>query len=115
MAQGDAGRRRRRPGAKGRGQDDAALTEGERAGLRRQARAWLAADLDTWRRRAIDGNPRDRADAAAALRHWQGDADLAGVRHPWSLLRLPADERRLWQRLWADVDKLLQKASKTGT
>jgi hypothetical protein len=41
-------------------------------------------------------------------------ADLSGVRHPWSLLRLPADERRQWQKLWADVDGLLKKASKSG-
>jgi hypothetical protein len=32
------------------------------------------------------------------------------VRHPRSLLRLPADERRHWQQLWADVDALLQRA-----
>jgi tetratricopeptide (TPR) repeat protein len=85
-----------------------------RAALRRQALTWLRADLEVLGREAADGNPRDRADAAAALRHWQGDADLAGVRHPWSLLRLPADERRHWQKLWADVDELLKKASKTG-
>jgi tetratricopeptide (TPR) repeat protein len=100
--------------AAGRGQDAAALAEGERAGLRRQAGAWLAADRDAWRRRVIDGNPRDRADAQAALRHWQRDADLNSVRHGWSLLGLPADERRQWQRLWADVETLCNKASKTG-
>jgi hypothetical protein len=48
------------------------------------------------------------------LRHWQGDGDLSSARHPWSLLRLPADERHSWQKLWADVDELLKKASKTG-
>src|SRR5262249_10084254 len=71
-----------------------------------QALAWLMADRDTWHRRVLDGNPRDRADAAAALRHWRRDADLAGVRHPWSLLRLPDEERRGGQKLWADVDAL---------
>jgi hypothetical protein len=75
---------------------------------------WLRADLGVRAREAADGNPRDRADAAAALRHWQGNAALVGVRHPWSLLRLPADERRPWQQLWADVDELLKKASKAG-
>ena len=92
--------------AAGRGQDAAARAE------RKQALAWLGADLDAWSRQTIDGNPRDRADAAAALRHWQGDADLRGVRHPWSLLRLPGDERRRWQTLWAEVDELLKKAAK---
>jgi tetratricopeptide (TPR) repeat protein len=100
--------------AAGRGQDADALAERERPELRRQAGTWLGADLEAWRLRILDGNPRDRADGAAVLRHWQGDAALVGVRHPWSLLRLPADERRPWQKLWADVDELLQKASKAG-
>src|SRR5262249_56011007 len=90
----------------GEGEDAADLGNKERARLRKQALAWLMADRDTWHRRVLDGNPRDRADAAAALRHWRRDADLAGVRHPWSLLRLPDEERRGWQKLWADVDAL---------
>jgi hypothetical protein len=40
--------------------------------------------------------------------------DFLGVRHSWSLLRLPADERRQWQKLWADVDELRGKAGKEG-
>ena len=98
--------------AAGRGQDATALGQCERAELRRQAGSWLGADLDAWRRRTIDGNPRDRADEAMC--YWQGGAGLVAVRHPWSLLRLPADERRQWQRLWAAVDDLLTKASKAG-
>ena len=75
---------------------------------------WLRADREGWARQTLDGNPRDRADAAEILRHWQGDADLTNVRHPWPLSRLPADERRLWQKLWAGVDDLLTKACKPG-
>jgi tetratricopeptide (TPR) repeat protein/tRNA A-37 threonylcarbamoyl transferase component Bud32 len=97
--------------AAGQGRDAAALAAAERSDLRWQARAWLRADLDAWRRRVTDGNPRDRADAAATLRHWNQNPYLAGVRHRWSLLRLPADERRQWQKLWADVDALLRKAA----
>jgi hypothetical protein len=82
------------------------LADEERARLREQTLDWLRADRDAWRRRVGDGNPRDRDDAAAPLRHWQGDPDLLGVRHPWSLLRLPAEERRQWQKLWADVEAL---------
>jgi tetratricopeptide (TPR) repeat protein len=100
--------------AAGQGEDAAGLEEKERARLRKQAQEWLRADLDAWRRRVLDGNPCDRADAAASLRHWQGDADLVGVRHPWSLLRLPADERRQWRQLWTDVDELLTKAGRSG-
>jgi hypothetical protein len=55
-----------------------------------------------------------RAAAGATLTHWQGDADLRGIRHPWPLLRLPAEERRQWQKLWAEVDALLRKAVGEG-
>jgi hypothetical protein len=96
--------------AAGQGRDAAALAAAERTELWRQARAWLRADLDAWRRRLTDGNPRDRADADAAVHHWQRDPDLSSVRHPWSLLRLPAEERRHWQKLWADVAALANRA-----
>jgi Flp pilus assembly protein TadD len=96
--------------AAGRGQDAAGLEEKERARLRKLARDWLEADLKAWARK-LDGKPakvvRDRA--ATALRHWEQDADLSGVRHPWSLLRLPAEEQRQWQKLWADVDALRER------
>jgi tetratricopeptide (TPR) repeat protein/tRNA A-37 threonylcarbamoyl transferase component Bud32 len=96
--------------AAGQGGDAAVLADGERAALRRQAWTWLRADLDAWQRCLRDGNPRDSADAAAALRHWQANPDLGGVRHPWSLMRLPAEERRPWQALWADVAALAVRA-----
>ena len=100
--------------AAGQGQDAAALSTDERTGLRRQALAWLQADLNAWQRGVLDGNPRDRADADDLLRARQWEPALATVRHPWSLLRLPPDERRQWQKLWADVEALLKKASKIG-
>jgi serine/threonine-protein kinase len=96
------------------GRDAATFADGERAALQQQASSWLRAQLDAWRRRVRDGNPRDGADAAGALRHWQRNPNLSRVRHPWALLRLPGDERRQWQKLWADVEALQQKASKTG-
>jgi hypothetical protein len=43
------------------------------------------------------------------LKHWLDDTDLAGVRDPKELEKLPAEEREAWQKLWADVDALLQK------
>ena len=36
--------------------------------------------------------------------------DLSGGRPPRSRLRLPADERRPWQKPWADMNELLGKA-----
>jgi hypothetical protein len=43
---------------------------------------------------------------------WQTNADLAGIRDPDALGKLPDDERQQWQRLWSDVDALLERASK---
>jgi tetratricopeptide (TPR) repeat protein/tRNA A-37 threonylcarbamoyl transferase component Bud32 len=94
--------------------DDAPRDDKDRASLRARALDWLRADLAAWTKLLDGGNPPDRPAVRARLHHWQTDAELSGVRHPWSLLRLPADECRQWQQLWADVGELLTKASKPG-
>jgi hypothetical protein len=35
------------------------------------------------------------------LHHWQQDSDLAGVRDPAALAKMPEAERAEWQKLWA--------------
>jgi tetratricopeptide (TPR) repeat protein len=85
----------------GEGSDAARLGEPERAGLRRQALAWLRADLDLWTKLFQGGKSVD-----GALSVWQTDTALGGVRGPAVLAKLPADERASWQRLWADVAAL---------
>jgi hypothetical protein len=47
--------------------------------------------------------------AQRTLRHWQRDADLAGVRDKEALAGLPADERAQWDKLWAEVADLLRR------
>jgi hypothetical protein len=44
------------------------------------------------------------------LHRRQGDAYLAGIRDAKELAKLPADERRAWEKLWADVAALAKKA-----
>jgi hypothetical protein len=78
--------------------------------LRQQALTWLRADLGAWTKR-LDS---DRRTVEEALRHWQTEDALSGVRHPWSLLRFPDEERRQWQKLWTEVNELLRQASRTG-
>jgi hypothetical protein len=91
--------------ASGRGEDDPAPDEA-RARFRAQALAWLRADLTAWRRQ-----PQARAPLVVqAFRHWQADPDLAGVRDEAALKALPDDERKDWQALWAEVDRLLKRA-----
>jgi tetratricopeptide (TPR) repeat protein len=95
----------------GKGQDAATIKAEERTGLRDQARGWLRADLALWAK-SFDGKPAPAvwAQAANTLRHWQQDADLAGVRDRDALGKLPVEERTAWQKLWADVEALRQRA-----
>jgi hypothetical protein len=97
--------------AAGQGKDAAKLDAKERARWRRKALDWLRADLEAWRKALDEGKPSDRAKALAALRHWQQDADLAGLRDEKALAGLPTDERDACRKLWADVAALVQKAT----
>ena len=54
------------------------------------------------------GDP-DRPKMAETLAHWKADADLAGVRDPEALAKLPEAERTAWRTFWEDVDKLSAK------
>jgi hypothetical protein len=47
------------------------------------------------------------------MQHWQGDADLTGVRGPEALSHLPEAERQEWQKLWEDVAALRRRARAT--
>jgi hypothetical protein len=46
------------------------------------------------------------------LGRWQRDPAFAGVRGPDALAKLPAPEREVWRRLWADVATLAQAEEK---
>ena len=45
------------------------------------------------------------------VQHWRSNGDFAGVRGNDALARIPAEERKEWERLWAEVDALLRRAS----
>jgi serine/threonine-protein kinase len=92
----------------GRGKDAAGLDEQARARWRRQALAWLQADLAWWGREETTDTPQGRTAARQALRRWRQGSDLAGVRGA-ALERLPAKEQAAWRKLWAEVDALLQR------
>jgi serine/threonine-protein kinase len=94
----------------GQGRDDPPLDEAARADLRKQALGWLRAELAAWVRTLDAADPTSRAGVARTLQHWKKDSDLAGVRDPEALARLPEVERKEWPSLWADVDRLLQRA-----
>jgi Flp pilus assembly protein TadD/tRNA A-37 threonylcarbamoyl transferase component Bud32 len=105
--------------ASGKGQDATHLDDDERARWRKQALAWLSADLALWTEVLLDrgkgGGLRRtmrfwRSDLDSTLRHWQTDLDLAAVRDGAALAKLPKEERESWNELWKGVDTLLKRA-----
>jgi tetratricopeptide (TPR) repeat protein len=96
----------------GQGKDATTLDGKERARLRRQALAWLRADLEAWRRLLDNGLAGARPVVRGQMSHWLADTDFAGVRGPDALARLPEAERPAWQKLWSDVADTLDRARK---
>ena len=50
---------------------------------------------------------KDGKELGPSLGHWRADPDLASVRDPAALAKLPDAESEQWQRLWADVAAML--------
>ena len=93
----------------GEGKDEPAPHATARAKLRDQALEWLKADRAA-RAKLLDRVPREaRPQIAQVLQHWKTDSDLAGVREPARLAKLPDEERKAWKALWAEVDAMLAK------
>jgi tetratricopeptide (TPR) repeat protein/serine/threonine protein kinase len=95
----------------GKGEDGDKMDDKERARLQRQALDWLRADLALWAKKAQSGDAAARVVAQAKLRHWQEDADLAGLRDAAALDKMPESERGDWKKLWANVKDLLKKGN----
>jgi tetratricopeptide (TPR) repeat protein/serine/threonine protein kinase len=96
--------------AAGQGADAGRLDDQGRARWRKQALDWLRADLVANGKLLASGKPEARPLVRQRLRHWQGDQQLAGLREPAAVARLPADERGACQQFWAEVQRLLSKA-----
>jgi tetratricopeptide (TPR) repeat protein len=98
----------------GRGADVDKLDEAERGRWRRQALDWLRAHLTSWTKQVEAAKPEFLAVVQQRLPNWQRDPDLAGVRDPTALARLPKAERDAWLVLWADVEALLARVKPKG-
>jgi tetratricopeptide (TPR) repeat protein len=94
----------------GQGKDAARLDDKERTRLRKQALAWLKADLALYAKRLESGSRIGRRVVTQQMEHWQKDTDLTGIRDKEALAKLLAEERVAWETLWADVSALLKKA-----
>jgi tetratricopeptide (TPR) repeat protein len=93
--------------AAGQGKDAARIDDKERADLRKQALDWLRAELAAFSKLADESSPQVRQALVQGLQRCKGDDQLAGVRDASSLAKFPEAERRDWEQLWADVDRLL--------
>src|SRR5262249_39612527 len=87
----------------GRGEDAAQLDDQERERLRSLARRWLRDELTLWTRQLANNRPI----LEKMLRRWQCDQDLAAVREPEPLAKLPPVEQQAWRQFWADVTRAL--------
>ncbi len=94
----------------GRGEDAGQLTERERSGWRKQAHAWLRADLLAWRNKLESDGTKYSVLVRQALTHWHIDPDLEGLRESSALDKLPADEQKECLALWEEVATLLKRA-----
>jgi tetratricopeptide (TPR) repeat protein len=98
----------------GQSKDAERLDGQERVRLRRQALEWLRADLTAWGKR-LEARPDSAPEAVQrTMAYWQEDSDFTGMRGE-GLAKLPAEERRAWQQLWADVEQTLRKAKPKET
>jgi tetratricopeptide (TPR) repeat protein len=100
----------------GQGKDADQTDDKERTRLRLQALEWLRADLAAYRQMLEKDLEKARPVVRQQMEHWQQDTDLAGMRGPDVLAKLPEAERQPWEKLWADVEDMRAKAQeKTGT
>jgi tetratricopeptide (TPR) repeat protein len=83
----------------------------EQAGLRKKALNWLRADLS-----ALESEvKKDRTKAVAQQMYlWLHVSAISDVCGTEALAKVPEDERRQWQELWDDVDKLRKRLLPEG-
>ena len=92
----------------GRGKDASNLDDEERARLRDQARQWLRAEVAAWGKK-IDSAPAARESTEEALKLWLTDPDLAGLREPELLDKLPVAEVRACREMWHDINAQIER------
>ena len=73
--------------------------------------AWLRTDLKARGQQLENDGDKARPVVREQMQHWQRDTDFDGVRGPEALARLPEAERQQWQKFWADVAALRQRAA----
>jgi serine/threonine protein kinase/Flp pilus assembly protein TadD len=92
--------------AAGQGVDSGRLGSKDRSRWRKQALQWLRDDLTALSKRLKSRKPQDRRLVRQRLRNWKCDQELASLRNPAAVARLPADEQQACRQFWAEVEAL---------
>jgi hypothetical protein len=79
------------------------------------ALGWLRDDLTAYANLVRQNKAALNQDIQRRLTHWRSDPNLASVREPQALDRLPENERAAWKALWRDVDQLAKRVTKDET
>jgi hypothetical protein len=85
------------------------LDDSQRAHWRKQALAWLQADLALRAKQLEQPTPQAVSLVRLKLQRLQQDAALAGLRDKAALAKLSDEEQAACRKLWADVEILLKK------
>jgi hypothetical protein len=94
----------------GQGKDVDKLDSTELARLRQQALDWLWADLEAYRQVLEKSANKAGPEIAQRMQDLLQLDDLAGVRDPEGLAKLPQKERQAWSKLWTEVANTRVKA-----
>jgi tetratricopeptide (TPR) repeat protein len=92
--------------AAGQGIDSGLLDSKDRSRWRKQALQWLRDDLTALAKRLKSHKPQDRRLVRERLRNWKCEQELASLRDPTAVARLPADEQQACQQFWAEVETM---------
>jgi serine/threonine protein kinase/Flp pilus assembly protein TadD len=97
--------------ATGKNKNAPTLSTEAQAGLRKKALNWLRADLSALESEVKKDRTRAVAQQMYLWLHVSGISDVCGTE---TLAKMPEDERRQWQELWDDVDKLRKRLPPEG-
>jgi eukaryotic-like serine/threonine-protein kinase len=90
----------------GTGTDAGHLNDQQKAALQRKSLEWLKADWAVWDKRVQTNPAAIRSQAAGVMRSWEESKDLASMRTPQALSRLPPVESSDWRAFWTQVHNL---------
>jgi hypothetical protein len=68
--------------------------------------------LKSWTKHFDKGTPQTSAETKRDMELWQREKQLAGLRDPAELAKLPAEEQGAWRQFWADVAALHERAAR---